>query len=115
MVILQLSDSFFVKNVFGYCKSGFFVVLLIGGYDIIVFVVFGLIGGLIFVIYGLMFEVYFKQWSDEFQLNYDLELLIVMVGGIYFDIDMENGVFDGLVGIGGIFINFFFGGVILGG
>lgn len=109
---LELSDSLSVKNILAYRKSFIFGAADLGGGVPIVTpaVADALVArgtpraqanaliGSPFVISGTNSESRAKQWSEEFQINYDSKFVTLTAGAIYFDIDTINGAPDNLIG-----------------
>ncbi|MBV1690396.1 TonB-dependent receptor [Novosphingobium sp. G106] len=115
---LVLSDSLSVKNILAYRNSHIFAPSPIDGFSGLTFTQQSVVplatfqaiaGGLPtsfipviaaglqsrvgqpFVALGVEAESYSKQWSDEFQINYNSSLLTVTAGGIWFHSDERNG------------------------
>ncbi|HKX77404.1 MAG TPA: TonB-dependent receptor, partial [Novosphingobium sp.] len=94
---LRLSDALSFKNILAYRKSYIFSAAQISG-----------IGGLKNVIPALgpvgapylvtesQSQNAASQWSDEFQINYDSDLLTLTAGGLYYTIDSRTGPPQGL-------------------
>ncbi|HKT75586.1 MAG TPA: TonB-dependent receptor [Sphingobium sp.] len=102
---LEVSDGLSFKNILAYRKSFIFGAADLGAAGLYVTpAVAAALGrgsslvGSPFVMSGSSSESRAKQWSEEFQINYNSKLLTLTAGAIYFNIDTVNGAPDNLAG-----------------